>query len=156
MSEFRESNRPSYEESAQEQLEKLTIGQRVADAVAKFGGSWTFILSFVFVLLAWMFFNTSSFFHLYQFDKPPFVLLNLVLSTVAAIQAPIIMMSQNRQADKDRQHLQEDREVNRQAELEIRNLKRQLTEMQKTLEEERRAREQQMKLLQEIRNHLKK
>jgi len=156
MSEFREINRPSYEESAQEQQEKLTFGQKVSDWVAKFGGSWPFVITFVLVLLAWMFFNTFSYFKLYQFDKPPFVLLNLVLSTIAAIQAPIIMMSQNRQADKDRQHLQEDREVNRQAELEIRNLKRQLTEVQKTLEEERRAREQQSKLLQEIRNHLKK
>ena len=119
MSEFRETNRPSYEESAQEQQEKLTFGQKVSDWVAKFGGSWPFVITFVLVLLAWMFFNTFSYFKLYQFDKPPFVLLNLVLSTIAAIQAPIIMMSQNRQEAKDRLRSQYDYQVNLKAELEI-------------------------------------
>lgn len=83
-------------------------------------------------------------------------MLNLILSTVAALQAPVIMMSQNRQAEKDRAHQQEDREVNRQAELEIRNLKRQLTELQKSQEEDKRATQEQTKILNEIRNKLNK
>ena len=95
-------------------------------------------------------------FRVIQFYPYPYILLNLILSTIAAVQGPIIMMSQNRQADKDRLHQQEDREVNRQAELEIRNLKRQLTEVQKEQAESKRVREAQTKLLQEIRNSIKK
>lgn len=156
MSEYNENNRTSFEESAQELQDKLTFGQKVSDAVAKFGGSWGFIGTFALFMFAWVSVNTMTVFHVIQFDPYPYILLNLILSTIAAVQGPIIMMSQNRQADKDRLHQQEDREVNRQAELEIRNLKRQLTEVQKEQAESKRANQEQTKLLQEIRNSIKK
>lgn len=156
MSEYNENNRTSFEESAQESQDKLTFGQKVSDAVAKFGGSWGFIGTFALFMFAWVSVNTMTVFRVIQFDPYPYILLNLILSTIAAVQGPIIMMSQNRQADKDRLHQQEDREVNRQAELEIRNLKRQLTEVQKEQAESKRVREAQTKLLQEIRNSIKK
>ena len=146
----------SFEEVTQDSGDNLTVGQKVADAVAKFGGSWTFIVSFALFMCVWICINTMTFFHVIQFDQYPFILLNLILSTVAALQAPVIMMSQNRQAEKDRFNQQEDREVNRQAELEIRNLKRQLTEVQKSQEDDKRTRQEQMKILQEIRNNLRK
>ncbi len=156
MSEFNETTKTSFEDSTHELQDKLTIGQIVADAVAKFGGSWTFICFFTFLMAGWIAVNSLSFFHIVKFDPYPYILLNLILSTVAALQAPVIMMSQNRQAEKDRAHQQEDREVNRQAELEIRNLKRQLTELQKSQEEDKRARQEQTKILNEIRNKLNK
>lgn len=155
MSEY-ENNQASFEESAQDAQDKLTLGQKVADAVAKFGGSWKFIGLFALVMLIWITVNSMAFFKFIRFDPQPFILLNLILSTVAALQAPVIMMSQNRQAEKDRAHQQEDREVNRQAEIEIRNLKRQLTELQKSHEEDKRARQEQTKILHEIRNKLNK
>ena len=80
--------------------EKYTFGQKAADAIAKFAGSWAFIFSFVGVLAAWMVINIIL--AAKAFDPYPFILLNLVLSCVAAIQAPLIMMSQNRQEEKDR------------------------------------------------------
>ncbi|MEZ6131422.1 MAG: DUF1003 domain-containing protein [Planctomycetaceae bacterium] len=98
-----------------------TIGQRIADVVARFGGSWTFIISFGVVLSLWILINT----HLVltqPFDPFPFILLNLVLSCLAAIQAPVIMMSQNRQEIKDRLRGEHDYQVNLKAELEIRQL----------------------------------
>ena len=94
-----------------------SLGERVADRVAKIGGSWSFILTFLFGLVVWMVANT--FFLLNAFDPYPYILLNLVLSCLAAIQAPIIMMSQNRQADVDRLQAQHDYEVNIKSELEI-------------------------------------
>jgi len=100
---------------------KLTLGQRVADKVASFGGSWTFIGIFFFVLFAWIAVNTIV---LYSkpFDAYPFLLLNICLSCLAAIQAPIIMMSQNRKEDKDRKRAENDYKINLKAELEIRHL----------------------------------
>jgi uncharacterized membrane protein len=98
-----------------------TPGERVADAVADFGGSWTFILMFFAVLTVWMGFNVWAATRA-VFDPYPFILLNLVLSCLAAIQAPIIMMSQNRQEVKDRLRSQNDYRVNLKAELEIRHL----------------------------------
>ncbi|KOS05499.1 hypothetical protein AM493_05225 [Flavobacterium akiainvivens] len=99
----------------------LTLGQRVADKVAAFGGSWTFILSFIFFLLAWI--GINAFFLANKgFDPYPFILLNLILSCVAALQAPVIMMSQNRQGEKDREKAQNDYMVNLKSELEIRLL----------------------------------
>lgn len=100
---------------------ELTFGEKMADKVARFGGSWRFILSFLFVLIIWMIFNG---FYLYNdaFDPYPFILLNLVLSCLAAIQAPIIMMSQNRQAEKDRLQANEEYCTNLKAELEIQHL----------------------------------
>jgi uncharacterized membrane protein len=95
----------------------LTFGQRLADKVALFGGSWAFILSFVFVLLVWTGVNTLVLKR--PFDPYPFIFLNLLLSMIAAIQAPVIMMSQNRQATKDRLDAAHDYEVNLKAEIEI-------------------------------------
>ncbi|MFB3921715.1 MAG: DUF1003 domain-containing protein [Terriglobia bacterium] len=106
----------------EEYEEKMSLGDRVADRVAQFGGSWTFILLFAGVLLTWMFINSLPLILHKPFDPYPFILLNLVLSTLAAIQAPIIMMSQNRQSDKDRLHAQHDYEINLMAEMEIRDL----------------------------------
>ncbi|ENZ5598885.1 DUF1003 domain-containing protein [Enterococcus hirae] len=98
--------------------QKATFGQKSADAIAKFGGSWPFIFLFVVVLGSWILLNTLHFFGL-SFDRYPFILLNLVLSCLAAIQAPIIMMSQNRQAARDRIAADHDYQTNLKAELEI-------------------------------------
>ncbi|WP_125544978.1 DUF1003 domain-containing protein [Levilactobacillus lindianensis] len=101
--------------------ESLTFGQKVSDDVAHFGGSWGFIFAFMFVLLAWMIVNGLHLFGI-NFDNYPFILLNLVLSCVAAIQAPIIMMSQNRSADRDRMMAENDYHVNLKSEHELRLL----------------------------------
>jgi uncharacterized membrane protein len=105
---------------AQEVAVSSTVGQRAADAVATFGGSWTFISLFAATLVFWVGLN-SFFLARYGavFDSYPYILLNLVLSMLAAIQAPIILMSQNRQAQKDRLVAEHDYEVNLKAELEI-------------------------------------
>lgn len=100
--------------------EKYTLGQRAADAIAKFAGSWAFIFSFTGVLLLWMVVNTIL--AADAFDPFPFILLNLVLSCVAAIQAPLIMMSQNRQEEKDRRRAENDYKVNLKAEIMIEDL----------------------------------
>jgi len=97
---------------------KATRGQRAADAVARFGGSWTFIGIFAAIMLAWVVLN-SFILAGYRFDDYPYILLNLFLSMLAAIQAPIILMSQNRHAEKDRIDAEHDYEVNLKAELEI-------------------------------------
>ncbi|HEY2986307.1 MAG TPA: DUF1003 domain-containing protein [Candidatus Binatia bacterium] len=99
----------------------LTFGQYIADRVAAFGGSWTFIIIFFVVLLLWMGVN-STLLLAKPFDPYPFILLNLVLSCIAALQAPIIMMSQNRQEARDRLRSENDYQVNLKAELEIRHL----------------------------------
>jgi len=97
-----------------------TTGQRAADAVASFGGSWTFIMLFGTVLVAWVTLNSFILVHYDKsFDPYPYILLNLFLSMLASIQAPIILMSQNRQAEKDRINAEHDYEVNLKAELEI-------------------------------------
>lgn len=104
-----------------EEFEKnQTLGQRLADKIADFGGSWTFILSFAFVIAVWMAINITVLAK--PFDPFPFILLNLVLSCLAAIQAPVIMMSQNRQEARDRMRSINDYQVNLKAELEIRHL----------------------------------
>ena len=100
----------------EEEEENLTFGQRVADRVASFGGSWPFIWLFGVIMVMWMGINVARF---TSFDPYPFILLNLVLSTLAALQAPVIMMSQNRQASKDKLLAQNDYQVNLKAELEI-------------------------------------
>ena len=103
--------------------EKLTFGQRLADRVAAFGGSWTFILIFCFILLVWIGLNSFILLHRREaFDPYPYILLNLMLSMIAALQAPVIMMSQNRQTEKDRLDAAHDYEVNLKAELEIMSL----------------------------------
>lgn len=91
------------------------LGDRMADRLAEYAGSWTFIFTFLIFLLAWMILNTwMAFFG--KWDQYPFILLNLVLSCVAALQAPVILMSQNRQTDKDRRKMEYDYKVNRMAE----------------------------------------
>jgi uncharacterized membrane protein len=100
--------------------ERSSFGERMADRVARIGGSWGFILAFTVVLLGWMLLNSEVLQKLgMAFDPYPFIFLNLMLSTLAAIQAPIIMMSQNRQASKDRIAADHDYQVNLRAELEI-------------------------------------
>jgi uncharacterized membrane protein len=99
--------------------ETLTFGQRVADRVARFGGSWTFIFCFLAVLLFWVGLNSLWLGRARAFDPYPFILLNLFLSMIAALQAPVIMMSQNRFAEKDREAASHDYEVNLKAEIEI-------------------------------------
>jgi uncharacterized membrane protein len=101
--------------------DKLSLGQRVADKVAIFGGSWKFIIIFAIILVIWIFINSYVLIKK-PFDPYPFILLNLMLSCIAAIQAPVIMMSQNRQETKDRARAQNDYQVNLKAEIEIRQL----------------------------------
>jgi uncharacterized membrane protein len=100
---------------------KLSLGERLADRIADFGGSWTFILLFAGVILVWVLINTIFLLNR-PFDPYPFILLNLFLSCLAAIQAPVIMMSQNRQEARDRLRSENDYRVNLKAELEIRHL----------------------------------
>jgi CRP/FNR family transcriptional regulator, cyclic AMP receptor protein len=113
-----------------EMEEKATIGQRIADRVASFGGSWTFIIIYLAFLTAWMSFNTFVLVHYgrgengAQFDPYPYILLNLMLSMTAALQAPIIMMSQNRAAEKDRLAAEQDFKVNLKSELMLEELMR--------------------------------
>jgi len=103
-----------------EQDTNTTFGQRAADAVAKFGGSWSFIILFGITLVCWVILNSFILVNYNKtFDPYPYILLNLFLSMLASIQAPIILMSQNRQAEKDRQNAEHDYEVNLKAELEI-------------------------------------
>ena len=103
-----------------EQDDTKTFGQRAADAVAKFGGSWTFIIIFGVVLVCWVILNSVILANYNKtFDPYPYILLNLFLSMLASIQAPIILMSQNRQAELDRINAEHDYEVNLKAELEI-------------------------------------
>lgn len=99
----------------------LSFGQRIADNVATFGGSWTFIISFAVFIALWISVNVYWLVNK-GFDPYPFILLNLILSCIAAIQAPVIMMSQNRQEDKDRERAKKDYMVNLKSELEIRML----------------------------------
>ena len=106
--------------SPQKEKEKDTLGQRAADAIAKFAGSWAFIFAFTTVLILWMVVNTIL--ATKAFDPYPFILLNLVLSCVAAIQAPLIMMSQNRQEEKDRRRAENDYKVNLKTEIMIEDL----------------------------------
>ena len=101
--------------------DKITKGQLISDKVANFGGSWAFIISFFVVLLIWIVFNTLALKKL-VFDPYPFILMNLILSCIAALQAPIIMMSQNRQEEKDRKRSENDYLINLKSELEIRAL----------------------------------
>lgn len=107
--------------NVEDQIEQgRTTGERLADKVAQFGGSWPFIMVFFALLAVWMTANTAS--AMQSFDPYPFILLNLILSCIAAIQAPIIMMSQRRQEAKDRRRSENDYRINLKAELEIRHL----------------------------------
>jgi uncharacterized membrane protein len=101
--------------------ETLNKGQRVSDKVAAFGGSWAFIISFFAILLVWIIYNTLAP-QGDNFDPYPFILMNLILSCIAALQAPVIMMSQNRKEEKDRKRAENDYLINLKAELELRSL----------------------------------
>lgn len=104
--------------------EKPSFGQRVSDAVAKFAGGWAFIFSFIAIMVLWMLLNILMADK--AFDAYPFILLNLVLSCIAAVQAPLIMMSQNRQEAKDRERAENDYKVNLKSELIVDDLHRKL------------------------------
>lgn len=126
---------------------------RVADRVAAFGGSWSFILLFLFLMLLWI--AANLYWLSNPFDPYPFILLNLCLSTVAALQAPIIMMSQNRKEEKDRQRAINDYLVNLKSEIEVRNLHQKLdlliSDQMKTLFE---IQKMQMDMMEEIRSEM--
>jgi uncharacterized membrane protein len=107
---------------------RLTLGERAADRLASFGGSWSFIAMFSIIILVWISMNSIALLKR-PFDPYPFILLNLVLSSIAALQAPIIMMSQNRQEAKDRLRSEYDYRVNLKAELEIRHLSAKLDQL---------------------------
>ena len=118
----KKKNNSILSENIQDEIEStLTLGQKIADRVAAFGGSWTFIITFFSFIIIWMSINIW-FIAAKPFDPYPFILLNLILSCLAAIQAPIIMMSQNRQEQKDRQRGEHDYKINLKAELEIKLL----------------------------------
>jgi uncharacterized membrane protein len=108
--------------------ENLTTGQRISDKVARFGGSWSFIISFGGLLFVWILFNIYA---INKFDPFPFILMNLVLSTIAALQAPVIMMSQNRTEERDRKRNENDYMINLKAELQVRSLHQKIDLMQK-------------------------
>ena len=107
---------------------RLSLGQRMADKIADFGGSWTFIIAFFTFILIWICLNIWAL-TVKPFDQYPFILLNLILSCIASIQAPIIMMSQNRQEQKDRQRAEHDYKINLKAELEIKLLSEKIDHM---------------------------
>ena len=110
----------------------LSSGQKISDRVARFGGSWAFIISFFIILLIWIIFNTVTP-KTDNFDPYPFILMNLILSCIAALQAPVIMMSQNRQEEKDRKRSENDYLINLKSELQLRSLHK---KMDLLLEEE--------------------
>ncbi len=110
-----------------------TFGQIAADTLTKWAGSWTFIIIFCFFLVLWVFTNSVWILLGRSWDPFPFILLNLILSTIAALQAPVILMSQNRQAQIDRLRAEYDYQVNRKAEKEIREIKEQLNRIERKL-----------------------
>ena len=133
---------------------QLTFGERLADRVATVGGSWSFIGAFVIFLIAWMVLNSVMLVNR-AFDPFPYILLNLILSCIAALQAPVIMMSQNRQAEIDRMQAQNDYEVNIKAELEILQLHEKMNEMrEKDIASLMDIQNQQSELLNRIASHL--
>lgn len=110
---------------------KLTFAQRFSDSLTAFCGSWTFLVGFFVFLAAWMTMNTLLI--IFKWDPYPFILLNLALSCLAAVQAPIILMSQNRTAERDHVKAERDYAINRRAEREIKNLQRDIDEMKEVL-----------------------
>lgn len=114
-----------------------TFGQRAADWLTKWAGSWFFIILLACLLFVWMVVNTAWLLFGKVWDPYPFILLNFILSTLAAVQAPIILMSQNREAQKDRLRAQYDYRVNKKAEKEIRDISEQLDRIEKTLSKKR-------------------
>lgn len=111
----------SFVSKVSDEAESRTFGQKIADKVADFGGSWTFIIFFLSFIVVWILSNVIFLINK-GFDPYPFILLNLILSCIAALQAPVIMMSQNRQEEKDRERAKKDYMINLKSELEIRML----------------------------------
>ena len=142
----------------QDYSEQMTLGQKMADKVASFGGSWVFISIFACVMVIWILLNSFILIKLNSsFDPYPYILLNLVLSMLAAIQAPIILMSQNRQAYKDRLNTEHDYEVDLKAELEIIGLHEKLDSLKEEQWKELISiQEEQLKLLGQLVEDLKK
>ena len=139
-----------------EPKEILTRGQSISDKVARFGGSWSFIISFSALLFAWIMFNTYAS-DAKKFDPFPFILMNLILSTIAALQAPVIMMSQNRKEEKDRKRNENDYMINLKAELQVRNLHQKIDLMQKEqMKVLYETQAKQLELLDKIETELKK
>jgi uncharacterized membrane protein len=136
--------------------EALTRGQKISDKVARFGGSWSFIISFSAILFTWIAYNIYAS-DAMKFDPFPFILMNLVLSTIAALQAPVIMMSQNRTEEKDRKRNENDYIINLKAELQVRSLHQKIDLMQmeqmKILYE---TQAKQLELLEKIERELRK
>ncbi len=134
--------------------EVLTKGQLLSDKVAEFGGSWAFIITFFIILATWILFNSIALTK-FIFDPYPFILMNLILSCVAALQAPIIMMSQNRKEEKDRKRSENDYMINLKAELEIKSLNQKIDllieEQIKVLFE---SQAKQLEILKEIQNKI--
>jgi len=112
--------------------QELTLGQRASDAIAKFGGSWTFISIFLFFFGGWIVLNSLILIRR-PYDPYPFILLNLILSVLAAIQAPIILMTQNRQAERDRVDAKYDHAINRKAEREIQLIQKDINVIRKVI-----------------------
>jgi uncharacterized membrane protein len=128
----------------------MTFGERLSDKVAKFGGSWRFIIIFMAVLWIWILVN-SLILGAKAFDPYPYILMNLILSCIAAIQAPIIMMSQNRKEAKDRQRAENDYMVNLKSEIEIRNLHRKMDlNMEEQFQHLFEIQQKQLELMQQI------
>ena len=111
--------------------EKLSLGQKAADLISEFGGSWMFIILFMIFIFAWV--GVNIYWLLNPIDPFPFILLNLMLSLIAALQAPVILMSQNRQTQRDRIKAERDYYVNRKAEKEIENMQQDLEDIKKMI-----------------------
>lgn len=130
--------------------EQLTFGQKISDKVASFGGSWNFIILFGIILFLWICFNAIAI-KQWQFDPFPFILMNLILSCIAALQAPIIMMSQNRQEEKDRIRSENDYLINLKSEMQIRSLHQKIDLLlEKQMATLYKTQEKQFELLQKI------
>ncbi len=126
-----DSNKKEVKANSFQTRPKLTYGQRLADKISSFGGSWTFIIIFISVLISWIIIN--SLIVILTWDPKPFILLNLTLSCIAALQAPIILMSQNRAAERDRTKAERDYYVNRKSEREIENIQKDLSRIERLL-----------------------
>lgn len=118
-----------------DQLDKRTFGQRAADKLAIIGGSWKFVLSFLFFLITWTIINSINFFWR-PFDPYPFILLNLIMSCLASIQAPIILMSQNRSAARDRWLVEKSYNLDIRSEIQLRELDEKLNKLIESITEE--------------------
>jgi uncharacterized membrane protein len=140
----------------QNEKKRPSFGERIADQVAKFGGSWTFIILFSGILLGWIALNTFVLVSR-PFDPYPYILLNLVLSSIAALQAPVIMMSQNRQGMKDRENAENDYMINLKSEIEVRHLHEKIDLMvEEQFHQLFEIQQQQLSILEELQAEIRK